>query len=484
MAIISFEEAAHLLRRMGFGGPPEEIQDLVGRGREGAVDYLLNYGQIDNSALDIALEQSFDFSNPNDNRSFNQNEIRRWWIVRFVLTRRQFEEKMTLFWHNHFATAISKVNIGNGVLMFLQNQTLRRHALDRFDTLLLKVAQDPAMLVWLDGITNVRGQANENFARELQELFTMGITDVVTGEPNYTEEDVKEIARAFTGWRFRRARGNDPFNFEFLIDPSQHDNGPKEIYGQIANFSGEDVVQVLAARRATARFLVKKVFDFFVYPLTDSAADKATIEQFADVYVNGDHSIKALLRAIFVSDQFYSSRARFAMVKNPVEFIVGAIRMLGGSYKPGTTRGDSGRRDGNLYTASRNLGMDLFNPPDVAGWDLNLGWMNTATALNRFNFANQFATLRFGRNEPIGAYLTIEQLMGFIKANAKKTVKKLLSRLGPLEVSSETVKTLRNYLLKDDQGVVGDPVMDEAFADNKIRGLIHQILSLPEFQLN
>ncbi|HWP43851.1 MAG TPA: DUF1800 family protein, partial [Blastocatellia bacterium] len=184
MANLTFDEAAHLLRRMGFGGPPEEINDLVSRGREGAVDYLIDYDQIDNSAMEGVLERSFDFSNPDDMRSFTPTEIRRWWFTRMVLSRRQFEEKMTLFWHNHFATALSKVQ---EFPMYLQNLTLRQHALDRFDTLLLKVAQDPAMLVWLDGITNVRGRPNENFARELQELFTMGPNDVVTGEPNYTE---------------------------------------------------------------------------------------------------------------------------------------------------------------------------------------------------------------------------------------------------------------------------------------------------------
>src|SRR6185436_5660556 len=202
MASLDYDGAAHLFRRMGFGGNTDEIDDLASRGREGAVDYLIGYNQIDNSALDSLLLQSFDFLTPPvDNNQLNNGEIRRWWFTRLVHTKRPFEEKLTLFWHNHFATSSSKVQ---DFLMYNQNLTLRQHALDRFDDLLMAVAKDPAMLVWLDGVTNVLGSPNENFGRELQELFTMGINDVVTGEPNYTEQDVKEVARGFTGWNYRR----------------------------------------------------------------------------------------------------------------------------------------------------------------------------------------------------------------------------------------------------------------------------------------
>ncbi|HEY7547567.1 MAG TPA: DUF1800 domain-containing protein, partial [Blastocatellia bacterium] len=337
MASLTYDEAAHLLRRAGFGGSPGEIDDLVARGREGAVDYLINHQQIDNSEMENVLAQSFDFSNPDDGARFNRGEIERWWLARMVFTRRQFQEKMTLFWHNHFATAVNKVP---EVFMFIQNRTLRQHALDRFDKLLLKVAQDPAMLIWLDGISNVRGAPNENFARELQELFSMGINDVVTAQPNYTEQDVKEIARAFTGWKFFGPSREDPdrFNFQFFINPPEHDNGLKTIYGQTANFSGEDIITIISNRRATARFLVKKFFDFFVRPLTATSEDRAIIEQFADVYISRNRSIRELARAIFTSDEFFSERVRFALVKQPVELIIGAIRMLGVDLIPGTIR--------------------------------------------------------------------------------------------------------------------------------------------------
>lgn len=477
MAILSYDEAAHLYRRMGFGGSPQEIEDLVARGREGAVDYMLNFDRIDNQAVEDLLSRTFNFSDPNSGANFNQAEIRRWWFARMVLSKRQFEEKITLFWHNHFATGASKTG---ELTIFVQNQTIRKFALDRFDNLLLKISQDPAMLIWLDGIVNVRGRANENFAREINELFTSGINDAVTGEPNYTEDDIKEIARAFTGWKFRRPNARaEPFNLQFFVNPSEHDTGSKTIFGQTANFSGEDVVTLLAAKRATARYLVKKLFHFFVFELTDSQADKGTIDKFADVYMNNNHSIKELLRAVFTSDEFFSQRAIFGLVKSPAEYVVGAVRMLGAQYIAGAGT----RKDSTLYLASRAMGMDVFEPPDVSGWELNLGWINTASALNRFNFANQLLTNRNNAEAP-GALLTIDHLRGFAKANHKKTVKRLLSVLGPLVVDSDTIRVLRDYLRKNDRGDFVEPVIDDTFIDTKIRGLIHQALSLPESQLN
>src|SRR5215510_2241607 len=256
MASLSFDESAHLLRRAGFGGNPQEIDELSAKGREGAVDFLINYNQIDNSALENLISANFNLTGD----GITNGEIRRWWFTRMVYTKRQFEEKLTLFWHNHFATSSSKVQ---DVFMLNQNMLLRQLALERFDNLLLRVSQDPAMLIWLDSITNVLGRANENFGRELQELFTMGINDVVTGEQNYTEQDVKEVARAFTGWNYQR---RSPYPFQLIA--SQHDNGQKTIYGQTANFSGEDVISIVANRPATARYLTWKLFNFFVYPVT------------------------------------------------------------------------------------------------------------------------------------------------------------------------------------------------------------------------
>ena len=469
MATLSFDEAAHLIRRAGFGGTPDEIDELASRGREAAVDFLINFNQINNSEMDSLLASSFDFS---DQQNINNGEIRRWWYTRMFTTKRQFEEKITLFWHNHFATSSAKVQ---DFFMFNQNNLLRANALGNFDDLLLKVSQDPAMLIWLDNITNVLGNANENFGRELQELFTMGINDVVTGDANYTELDVKEVARAFTGWNYQR---RPPFAFQ--LNANQHDNGTKTIFGQQGNFSGQDVITILSAKPATARYLTWKLFNFFVYPVTGSSSDKKTIDKFSKVYLNNNPSIRELVRAILVSDEFFSERAMFSLVKQPVELVVGAVRMLGGTFNPGLP----GNRGGSSVppNSARNMGQDIFAPPDVAGFDSNLGWVNTASMLERFNYTNIFATNRNTTNP--GVSVSNERLKSLTKSKAKKTVKKFLSVLGPLDLGGSTRKTLQNYLETGDNGQPADFTNSDPLIDKKVRGLVHQIMCLPEFQLN
>jgi uncharacterized protein (DUF1800 family) len=471
MPRITYDEAAHLLRRMGFGGSVAEINELTTRNRDEAVEYLLNYESINNDEMENYLARNF-----NPKKFTPTDDLQLWWIVRMIKTRRPFEEKMTFFWHNHFATALDKVPYP---MMYVQNQLLRTYALDRFDTLLLNVARDPAMLVWLDGISNVLGNPNENWARELQELFTMGIYDVVTGQPNYTEKDVKEIARAFTGWKFRK-KGEKAYKFIFYIQADQHDNTAKEIYGRPANYSGEDVIDVVCAARSTARFLTKKLFEFFVYPLSDSSEDKATIEKFADVYLTRNHSIKEFVRALFNSEEFFSNRARFALIKSPAELIVGSIRMLGADYYAGNMNNG----DYYLYNQFKRMGFDLLNPFDVSGWKLNLGWLSTATLLERYNFANQLITNRDFNSRSLGAKITNEQLRKSTDANAPKTVENFLALLGPLKVDGFTVQTLADYLQTDDDGSRINFSVNDQTIDKSIRGLVYLIMCLPEYQLN
>jgi uncharacterized protein (DUF1800 family) len=471
MPRITYDEAAHLLRRMGFAGSVAEINELTNRNRDEAIEYLLNYEAINNDEMDNYLARNF-----NPKRFTPTDDLQLWWIVRMIKTRRPFEEKMTFFWHNHFASALDKVPYP---LMYVQNQLLRANALERFDTLLLNIARDPAMLVWLDGISNVLGNPNENFARELQELFSMGIYDVVTGQPNYTEKDVKEIARAFTGWKFRK-KGEKAYKLIFYIQADQHDNSAKEIYGRAANYTGEDVIDVVCARPATARYLTKKLFEFFVYPLGDSPEDKATIEKFAALYFSRNHSIKELVRAIFNSEEFFSTRARFALIKSPAELIVGSIRLLGADYYPGSMSNG----DYNLYSQFKRMGFDLLNPFDVSGWKLNLGWLSTATLLERYNFANQLITNRDFNPRSLGAKVTNEQLRKSTDANPVKTVENFLNLLGPLKVDAGTVQTLADYLQLDDDGRRISFRVDDHTIDKSVRGLVYLIMCLPEYQLN
>ncbi|HET9532408.1 MAG TPA: DUF1800 family protein, partial [Blastocatellia bacterium] len=205
------------------------------------------------------------------------------------------------------------------------------------------------------------------------------------------------------------------------------------------------------------------------------------IEKFAEVYLGKDHSIRELARAVFTSDEFFSQRARFALVKTPVEYVVGSYRMLGAQYNPG--EGDRrNRRDQQTYTRSRLMGMDVFNPPDVNGWDLNIGWVNTSGMLERFNFSNAYISNRSA--DAPGAFVSNDQLRKYTRPASKKTVKKFLSALGPLKVSSATIKQLKGYLETDDQGRTVAWTVSDQTIDQKVRGLVHQIMSLPEYQLN
>ena len=479
MPSLTYAEAAHLLRRAGFGGSPADINALVGREREDAVNSLVDYESADNQEVETRLMRDFPFlrlSSPGElnDENFNQTEMRAWWVMRMLLSKRPFEEKMTLFWHNHFATSLDKVP---GVHMYAQNLDLRRHALARFDELLLAVSRGAAMLIWLDGVDSTKVDPNENFARELQELFTTGPHDIVTGEPNYTEADVRGIARTFTGWRFRLADGaRSPFAYQSYVDENAADSGAKTIYGSTANFSGEDVITILAGRRATARFLVAKLFAFFVYPLDlESAEDRQTLERFADVYLRRNHSIKELMRAILRSDEFFSQRAFWSLIKSPVDYVVGTIKALNLSYSPGTL----GEREVILQSALRDMGMNLFSPPDVSGWKVNDGFVNTETLLSRYNFGDALLFGTMGTIQP-----TFAQMRKYAKPNPKKAVQKALGTLGLEGLDPDLVNDLENYLRLDAAGNVVAWPPPGGVDVLKIRGLIRLIMCLPEYQLN
>lgn len=473
---LTVTEAAHLLRRMSFGGSSAEIDALTGKDRETAVNSLIDYESVGNQEMDDILTRGFPFlrfssSTEVNAENFNATEIRGWWITRFLFSKRPFEEKMTLFWHNHFATSIDTVP---PIHMYTQNLALRQNALGKFEDLLLKISQGAAMLIWLNGAESSRENPNENFARELQELFTMSPADVVTSEPNYTETDVKEIARAFAGWRFRQ-KDSSVFGQDWYIDAAAADSGGKTIYSQTANFSGEDVITILADNRATARYLVYKLFNFFVYPMDLTlAADKQTIDKFADVYMRRNHSIKELVRAIFQSDEFFSPRALWGLVKSPVEYVVGTIRALRLSYSPGTLE----LREIAIQSSLANMGMSMFAPPNVAGWKVYLGFINTETLLGRYNFSN---TMMFDFGSKLAP--TLEDIRRYTKPTTKKSLKKLLNTLN-LELDSAVIRELEQYMLLDRQGnqVAWPPPGGQDIF--KMRGVIRLIMCLPEYQLN
>lgn len=395
----SYELAAHLLERAGFGGTPEEIQALADMPVTEAVNRIVDYESIDASAL-LDFEESglwdpgMDPFPPSraeavriaraEGRALgvevlslgsarrlqpvvdkffyglraNVLETRRvalWWADRMVATPRPLEEKMTLFWHGHFATSETKVRDYRKLL--LQNKTLREHATGNFRNLLLAVMRDPAMLVYLDNGQNVKDHPNENFGRELLELFTMGVG-------NYTEHDIREASRAFTGWT------NDVL--EFRVDQDKHDDGMKEFLGKRGAFDGEDIVDIILAQPVTAEFVSSKIYRFFVR----EGPTTATKTRLANIFREAEYELKPLLRAIFLSRDFYSAPSVATQIKSPVQLLASTYRKLGLEKAPTIP-------DFNAQT--RRLGQTLLYPPNVAGWSGGRTWITPATLLERGN---------------------------------------------------------------------------------------------------
>lgn len=430
------ETVAHLGRRAAFGARREEVDYFYALGSDKTLDFLLNYEQVPNDQMEAALAaQPFDLG--------KYQGIVQWWLFRMVHTWRPLEEKMTLFWHGHFTSAMSKVQ--NTTLMLNQNHLFRRHALGNFRSLLLEVYKDPAMLIWLDNATNRVGKPNENFARELMELFTMGVG-------NYTEQDVREVARAFTGHTIDRTTGT------YLFRSSWHDYGAKTVLGQTGNWDGDDIINLLVPREATGRFMARKLLKMFVY----EDPEPMLIDALARVYYENGYSVKAMMTWILTSDAFYSDRARAALVRNPTELVVNAIRTL------------EVRSDLSPFVWRLNsMGQALFNPPDVEGFDGGMAWINTSTQLHRFNLISDLA----GNRTTSGAYIDLAALIGGRTfGSVEEGVDWLLETMGIYGLSAAKKAPLIQYVSDGAAGLSYTNLIDR-----KGRGLIHVVSTLPEY---
>jgi uncharacterized protein (DUF1800 family) len=382
------QKIAHLLRRAGFGAGAAELAIYEPLGFEGSLDRLINYEQVDE---DFALE-------PWDLRPKKQAEdgklklpaplVAYWWGARMALSQRPLQEKLTLFWHDHFGCSAEKVKQGRFNLQ--HNGLLRRQASGNFRSLLQAVAKDPTMLLFLDTGENRKGQPNENFARELLELYTLGIG-------NYSERDVQEAARAFTGWTIQRAKAAeleaDPMAAAgFRFRRGQHDEGAKTVLGQNGNFGGEDVINLLCDQPQCQRYICTKLWSYFAYP----NPEPQLIERLASIFADNKLELKPLLRAIFSSEEFYSERAERALFKSPADFVLGVLRAcdLRGLY----AEADGAKAPPRpllaltrlTMLAMRNQGLALLFPPSVAGWDWGSAWVNSATMVERIKFADLF----------------------------------------------------------------------------------------------
>jgi hypothetical protein len=359
--------AAHLLRRAAFGYSRDELIEAERLGPQGALELLLE-GRPQATEL---LETLIDVGRLAALRDEGGDQLRGWWLYCMLQGGHPLREKLTLFWHNHFATSLVKVQ--NPALLFQQNCLLREHALGRFGPLLQAISRDGAMLVWLDSNSNVKGKPNENFARELMELFSLGVG-------NYTEKDVREAARAFTGWR-TDGRG-------FVFDPRYHDTSPKTFLGKTGNWDGGDVVRIVLEQPAAARFLTRKLYQHFVNE-TVTPPD-SLLEPLCESFRKSDYDIAALVRTILASRHFYSGHAFRQRVKAPVEFALGAVQAVYHRYREDEPEYHSLPQQ-MLVSSLGALGQSLFAPPNVKGWPGGKAWLNTATLLERANLGESVA---------------------------------------------------------------------------------------------
>ena len=372
---------AHLMRRAGFGAQYHELETLAAQGYEATVDALLN-PEDQPSGLDLDLAERYFIEWSHFTRG-----VPEYWAWRMINSKRQLEEKMVLFWHGVLCTADSKTQ--SYPTSYDELEMFRRLGMGSFKDLLLEISRDPAMVFYLDNCLSHKGAINENYGRELLELFSMGVG--MDGQFNYTEDDVKECARAFTGWTLANNVPGQPYgrySAKFLFNPADHDGGEKTFLGETGRFNGDDIVEIIAKQPATARFVSRHLYSNFVADEAQIPAwmdtppqDPETIQMLEDEYYRSGYNIGSMLRVLFHSDAF--KNARFAKVKSPVETVMGTMRLIGDwtSPKPGFEF---------IFDEMKYMGQELFNPPSVEGWHTGKEWIDGGTLVHRINFTADF----------------------------------------------------------------------------------------------
>jgi uncharacterized protein (DUF1800 family) len=345
---------SHLLRRASFGASMAELAGAREVGLQATIDDLVDYDSVDDGALDArlaALETNIE----------RQGSVQLWWLNRMAYTKRPLQEKMTLFWHGILTSSFAKT--GGSPAMYEQNELFRRMGMGRYDEMLKAISRDAAMLIYLDSRTNRKASPNENYSRELMELFTLGIGQ-------YTEDDVREAARAFTGWQIKGKT-------EFLFNEQQHDFGDKTFLGQTGQWDGDDVVDIIMQQPAAGEYIVRRLWEFFAY----ADPEPEVVARLARVFDDNETRIRPVMRAMFESEEFYSARAFQALIKGPAELVASTVRTLGID-----TTFSSVRRGIDA------MGQSLLAPPDVSGWDGGVAWINSSTLLARVNLAHTIAS--------------------------------------------------------------------------------------------
>ncbi|HEX3150704.1 MAG TPA: DUF1800 domain-containing protein [Gemmataceae bacterium] len=454
--------ASHLYRRGAFGPTRDDLKDALAQGMEATVDRLLSVPKEPRQrppAVSGAPPVNQMTGMPD--ATGQAAVLRATWLQRLIDGVEPAREKLALFWHNHFATSIKKVN--DGPLMEQQGELLFKHALGSFRQMLREISRDPAMLMWLDSNQNVKGKPNENYAREVMELFTLGVG-------NYTEKDVQEGARAFTGWH------TNGKSFTFV--KAQHDHGEKTFLGQKGDWDGDDVLRVLLDQPICATFIMRKLYRFLVNESV--TPPDAFLAPLADAFRKSDYDITAPVRTILRSKHFYSAHALRQKVKWPVEYAVGMVRMIG--------VGVTGRITVNPYSllgVLELMGQQLYAPPNVKGWEAGRAWLNTATVLARHNFAHSLVNGMGDLNEyakrfNLQTFFPAVNPLAFVLRLGIKEPAKIVDFYSELLLPGEVRPEVRTKLIAH----IGDIDPEtEGFAQ-RCRDALFVLLTLPEYQLN
>lgn len=493
-AEFKYEQARHLLWRAGFGGTPKQIQTLVGWGPTKSVDYLLGTGQIEwenpkadlfdkdimrpptaeerqlaaqarrasdeDTLAKLRLERQ---RRERDDRQQIQ-KMQRWWLKRMIETPKPMEEKMALFWHGHLATSYRTIE--NSYHMFLQGELFRTKGLTNFGTLLKAIIRDPAMLAYLDNNDSKKGKPNENLAREIMELFALGIG-------NYSEKDIKEGARALTGYTFE----DDQFAFQ----KNNHDSGPKTILGRTGTLDGDDFVDAILAKRECAAYITRRLYNFFVadVPPDERGGDdnldsgqRTYLRKLSDSFYGDKYDLTALLRRMFLSKHFYSPAYLGQQIKSPASLVAGAARSL-----------NAPARDLNILSDAMDLmGQSLYHPPSVKGWEGGRSWINTSTLFVRQNLMAYMLTGRkpqgYDNTADSQKYDPLPLLDELREANAKSAedpaaVVDYLMRLALGRAEPAAKQELMSFMAKAGNQITRDSVT----------GLLLLITAMPEYQL-
>ncbi|MDA1280586.1 MAG: DUF1800 domain-containing protein [Chloroflexi bacterium] len=412
---------AHLLRRAGFGATRDQIDQYVAKGYEETVEELLNprVGQPeDQDLMDRYFIASVEARSP--------GHADPQWSWRLATSEKPLEEKIALFWHG--LLAVGGVKLDHGLEMLTEIDLFRRVGLGSFRNILFEISRNPGMMYWLDNQNSHKGAPNENYGRELLELFSMGIDDLGGGA--YTEDDVKAAARAFTGWASKPTPPPfflGPFPMEFRFDASDHDNDEKSFLGETGNFNGEDIIDIIVKKRASAHFIAMRLYLFFV----SDEPDEGEIERLTDLFQETDGDIRSMLRYIFNSDHFKSADVRFRKVKSPAELVFGTARL--------TDRFDIPDMDSSmLANQSLFMGQHLLNPPGVEGWHEGEEWVDSGSLIERVNFAAS----ELGRRDSHGVRRMLDRVgSAGDDLEPEEFVEACLDALGSIELSpgSKTV---------------------------------------------